>query len=87
MVLIKEHKDKVGASQKSQLTLTKRQCYLKDPWEITLFIQYKIITHGLSSQCQLRILQPSAASPFSQYPKGEANITGSAFPDENSEAK
>lgn len=62
MVLIKGHRDKLGALEKSQLTLTKRQYDLKDPWEITLFIQYKIITHGLSSHCQLRILQLSTAS-------------------------
>lgn len=31
-------RDKLGALQKSQLTISKRQCYLKDRWEITLFI-------------------------------------------------
>lgn len=56
LVLIKGYRDKSGALKLSQLALTKMQCYLKEPWEMTLFIQYKIITHGLSGLCQLRIL-------------------------------
>lgn len=57
LVLIKGYGDKSGALKLCQLTLTKMQCYLKEPWEMTLFIQYKIITHGLSGLCQLRILR------------------------------